>query len=563
MLNTAYPDTTNTNPTTHRLETGMQNTNLQTIRRLEKQQKHPLDPTIYKPETVTTEDLRLHMKTEQYLTPSTIEKTLRYLRYMETHTGYPLDLRNPTETEIIRHLRYRLYFEDPPASIEAVRHEKLAINRYLRALGKKPIEYKLPPKIKQHHTLIPLPDTVKEFWHHHYDKRRPIRKLYQYMMFTGFMIGMRAPSEIANLRTHDIQFNKDGTATIIITETKKHDSKRVLLLPKEIATDPRHKSLRNWLQSWRPRLAKENTDALYVTVKGKDWNHKYLGRLLGVKGKQVWPHYHPYTMRHWSCTARMIQSKIQTGAWDIYAVQSWHGHETISSTEKYIRTAQQYIQSAGYDWIQRSLTESKDLGFGERPQTQMPTREPVSVTGERMEWARRHPEPFLNCFSDRTPLFPFFFLFDETNKKNWVLEPPFRRNKPLYYTLFFSILTPNLHHARTQVEELYQNFYGFTPFFPHLPDMGSFLGSCILPPEKLMSYHPRETPNDFLDIVLGKSRQLLVGLNGYSSRCNNKAECINNHYFYDIATILPHPHGCNAFSPFSPPYNTNGMGVAS
>ena len=381
--------------------------------RLEKQntqtQKHPLDPTTYQPETITQADLATHMRTEQYLSKTTIQKTQRYLHYMETHTGYPIDLRNPTETEIIRHIRYRLYYEDPPATIDACRHELLAINRYLRATGRPIVHYKLPPKPRHQHTLIPLPDTIKNFWHHPYDKRRHIRKLYQYMFFDGFYIGMRAPSEIANLRDYDIHFNHDGTATITITETKKHGSKRTLLLPKEIATDPRYKCFKNWFESWRPRIANENCDALFPTIKGNDWNTKYLGNRLSYMGKQVWPYYHPYTMRHWSCTARMIQTKILTGAWDTYSVQCWHGHETIGSTEKYIRTAQQYITHAPYDWINRALTKTKTPdGFEESTADQRPTESSVSVTGEPVEWARRHLPVFpINSLKP----FSFFFSF--------------------------------------------------------------------------------------------------------------------------------------------------------
>ena len=425
--------------------------------RLEKQtQKHPLDPTTYNPESITQADLATHMRTEQYLSKTTIQKTLRYLHYMETHTGYPIDLRNPTETEIIRHIRYRLYYEDPPATIDACRHELLAINRYLRATGRPIVHYKLPPKPRHQHTLIPLPDTIKQFWHYHFDKRRPVRKLYQYMYYHGFLIGMRAPSEIANLRDYDIHFNHDGTATITITETKKHNSKRTLLLPKELATDPRYKSFKNWFESWRPRIANESCDALFPTIKGHDWNTKYLGQRLSKMGKQVWSYYHPYTMRHWSCTARMIQTKMLTGAWDTYSVQCWHGHETIGSTEKYIRTAQQYITNAPYDWISQALKKSNEpnKGYGESPTDQRPTESPVSITGEPVEWARRHlpvfPINLLNNFS-------FFFLFSQTRRVHQSI-PLF-----LYVSLVKMLDVPIFpyHHVRTQVKKQY-----YSPYFP-------------------------------------------------------------------------------------------------
>ncbi len=515
--------------------------------RLEKQQKHPLDPTTYDSQTITNADLATHMRTEQYLSDTTIQKTQRYLHFIETHKGYPVDLRNnPSEIEIIRHIRYRLYYENPPATIDACRHELLALNRYLRAIGRPPVHYKLPPKPKHQHTLIPLPDTVKEFWHYQYDKRRPIRKLYQYMMYHGFLIGMRAPSEIANLRDYDIHFNHDGTATITITETKKHGSKRTLLLPVELATDPRFKSLRNWFNSWRPRIAKENCDALFPTIKGNDWNTNYLGNRLSYNGKKVWPYYHPYTMRHWSATARMIQTKIQTGAWDTYSVQCWHGHETIGSTEKYIRTAMQYIQTAPYDWIHRSLTKTN--GFEERPTDQRPTDRPVPVTEGTKSWARREPFKIHDVFPIISP--PFFFLCNQLGRVH-------ESNSPFQFAFFIKQLhVPFIppHDVGTQVKDQV-----FSPLLPY-PLKYWCLGFLPL----IFYCNPYAEHPLFLRVSYTSMVCAISGSNngkiGYRHRVYASSGCsIINYFCYNSSSIPSHCASFDDVASGGPPYHVLGV----
>jgi len=54
-------------------------------------------------------------------------------------------------------------------------------------------------------------------------------------------------------------------------------------------------------------------------------------------------------MLHWSAVARLIRAKCETGEWDCYPVKNWLGHETMSTTESYIKYAEQYYKSLPVD----------------------------------------------------------------------------------------------------------------------------------------------------------------------------------------------------------------------
>ena len=406
MLNTAYPDNTYNPQTTEQQHTveelrDMQKLNQQTNSWLNEttDKNSYLDPQTLNPQTATLEDIRIHAREEQDLSPTTIEKRLRYLHYIETHP-YPIDLRNPTETECIRHLRYRLYHEKPPATNHALRHEKLALNMLRQAYGLPPITYKLPRHIPNKKMIIPLPDTVRELWHHKYSKNKYTNKLYQYIFRTSFLLGIRMPSELTNLTTDDIYYNRNGTAVITITEAKKRNSQRTLILPTWIATDKRHKTLQNWTDSWRPQKENRYSDNhLFIQPNGKPFTPAHLAKNLRHYGKQVWGPYHPYCSRHWSAVARLIEEYHTHHHWNVYTVQNWHGHSSIKSTEQYIKHAEQYYQIQPFSWIQHVLKRPTHLpqnkAGGKHAEINKRPENPCFEwnSSERGVWARRHPYP--------------------------------------------------------------------------------------------------------------------------------------------------------------------------
>ena len=123
-----------------------------------------------------------------------------------------------------------------------------------------------------------------------------------------------------------------------------------------------HKSLKNWLTSWRPRVANEfSGDALFLQLDGKPFTIRHLGHKLSIMGKKVWKDFQPYDMRHWCAVARLIRTKVETDSFDCYPVKNWLGHEKMSTTEGYIRYAEQYYKDLPFDWISCVLKPLKKV----------------------------------------------------------------------------------------------------------------------------------------------------------------------------------------------------------
>ncbi len=70
----------------------------------------------------------------------------------------------------------------------------------------------------------------------------------------------------------------------------------------------------------------------------------------------VWPHYWPYSMRHWAATARCIEWKKDNTV--LYRVKYWLGHKQLDQTLRYLDLAKLYDQGKG-SWISRALKQHK------------------------------------------------------------------------------------------------------------------------------------------------------------------------------------------------------------
>lgn len=383
-------------------------------------------PIKLKTNEASFDDISLHALLRQRLSENTIEKRLRYARFMEHHI-IPVDFREPTIENFTRHMDYREQIEK--ATPNALVHEWKTMRMFLKAYGIPLWDYKAPIVPKSNKKILPFPETAREFWHYNYSIHKYERKLYQYLFFFSFMVGVRNPSELVNLKTTDIIFNKNKSAILTITETKKHNSERSIILPYELACDPRHKSLQNWLTSWRPRVEKDNSeDFLFIQPNGKPFTGCFLRKKLSEHGKRVWPYFHPYVTRHWNAVAKLIEQRVKTGTFDCLPVRNWLGHEQLQTTMTYVKYAEQYYNEAPYDWLKRALKRPsgdstlkfnkgpKNLGFGWK----------LSESGV---WARRDVN---------------FFTGEEELKKNPFLpciEFPIYLNNPLLFSLDLGVVS--------------------------------------------------------------------------------------------------------------------------
>ncbi len=307
-------------------------------------------PKILNPKNSTFLDIAMHAKLRQRLSLSTIEKNLRYARFMENH-NVSVDFRNPSRDNFMDHMDYREEVEN--AGPHALRHEWKTMKMFLRAWGmeKQWQPYKAPPIPCNDEIVIPSPDTVHKFFDYRYSDDAYEDKLYQYIFYIGFLVGMRPPSEIANMNLENIHISDDGGGSLTIVEEKKHGRRRTIIPEKYILSSPTRKSLKNWITKWRPMAETSSSgNAVFLTPQGKRFSVRYLGKKLRQNGQKVWPEFHPYTMRHWCATARLIEWNF-----NINRVKYWMGHAKIDTTLNYLHIAQEYYGQDQSNWLKRAI----------------------------------------------------------------------------------------------------------------------------------------------------------------------------------------------------------------
>jgi len=330
-------------------EEEMQELNLQHINRLE-------IPLALIPQESTFEDVAIWAIYRQRLSKSTVIKRMTTAKFMETH-HVPVDFRNPTYENWIRHSDYREQFE---GATSALRNEWKTMKMFLAAYNMPIWSYRPPVQPKSKAVKLPMPDKVRQMIHHDYSKDKYKNRLLQYLLTHTFMLGWRNPSETTQLKTKDVDLE---TGLVLITETKKRYSTR-LIAPSDVMMTGRNiKSMKYWLENIRPQVETQySKDALYLKPNGDPFTAEQLRSFLTRNIKPVFPEYHPYVSRHWCATGLLIKEYIESKHWNKNRVQNWLGHENESTTNAYIKSADQYLRLAPYDWFQRVLRRKKGCG---------------------------------------------------------------------------------------------------------------------------------------------------------------------------------------------------------
>lgn len=312
-------------------------------------------PIVLDQKTATFDNVALHAELRQRLKNTTVEKYIRHARFMKKHK-IPIDFNKLDYTDFIRHMDYRERVEK--ASHDALKNDWKTMKMFLRAYDINNWSYRPPNGPKPSMRILPFPEKVHDFFNFIYgsSKNSYETKVYQYIFFFGFLVGVRPPSEIVELKTSDVYLEDNGRSYLIVTEPKKYKSKRVVVPEKRIMIGHSCKSLKNYIDVWRPRVENQQSgDALFLRPDGRPFTNIYLRQQLSKHGKKVWPYFRPYDMRHWCAVARLIGTKIESKYFDTYHVRTWLGHEKPGTTEDYIRYAEQYYRQLPDDWISRAI----------------------------------------------------------------------------------------------------------------------------------------------------------------------------------------------------------------
>ncbi|MCX6665194.1 MAG: site-specific integrase [Euryarchaeota archaeon] len=287
-------------------------------------------------------DLALHAKFRQYLDESTIEKHLRYLGFMERHPC-PVDLRHPTPENFLRHVDYRLVIDDPPATPNALKHEKQALLMLLRATKQFTDDWKEYIKIPPAHTddgndFIPLPKVVNQLFHAQYSEDTYENILLQTIVFVGFNFGMRPPSEMCNLNLEDVVIYEDGSGYIRIHEDKKHGRTRIYYpWDKVVLSSKVYRTPKNYLDTWRRKaVSLDSGNALFLQPNGRRITEGYLESNISPVFKAITKERNAklYTMRKTFATYLYDQER------DIHLVAKRLGHKNLDNVMKYVHLSE-------------------------------------------------------------------------------------------------------------------------------------------------------------------------------------------------------------------------------
>jgi len=293
----------------------------------------------------------------------------RLLRRMANHNIFPVNLFDPNPDQINAYLDFlrQQYAKertpDNPRYGKCARINNIkAIRAVMQSYGRlsETLDWNLPrvkrpdPKPKK----IPPPNIVYKFMHGNFSKDRYENALYQYMYTLGFMIGPRPSSEMPLWKVDDFD---EGCGFFTFWQPKV-ERYREVELETELWNNLRRKSLKNWIDHWRPKVQNSKSgDYLFLQPSGKPFTKHYFRKQMNHYGKPIWEPYSPYSMRHFCATARLIGYKVRTGVYATKEVCDYMDHSSIAVTEGYVRTAKKWYRREPYDWIQALLKFHKNM----------------------------------------------------------------------------------------------------------------------------------------------------------------------------------------------------------
>ena len=370
-------------------EEGMKNVDINRYNRLE-------CPIFLKPEIATFDDVALHATIRQRLSIGTINRNLRYARFMENYTprDFSVNFKKFNYENVIRHLDYREQIEG--AGWGALKHEWQSIRMFVKAYGLNPNEWQYrPPKNPKYKTIpVMFPNDLHKILHIRYKKDYYKDSYIKHILTKNHFIGWRFPSEPSILKTDDVDLENH---TILITSPKLNNATRLLNI-EELEKRKSSYSFKNYLDKIRPRFTSQySKDYVFINPNngkpftGEDQLRMWMNRHANNKIKQICKKYYNYTCRHWCAIARLIRTKIESKHYDPYEVKEWMGHTKIQTTMDYVKHAKFYYEKTGFDWIKRVLKNHKKSVEENSLKTQKPCFRAVGFQITRREDERRLP----------------------------------------------------------------------------------------------------------------------------------------------------------------------------
>lgn len=288
--------------------------------------------------------------------PTTIHHFSRYFKLMSRpDQPFPINWFKPSYEQFLLHMNWfktHHYNRDTGEGFYGLKHRKDTMDTVLMSYGypRGFFIYKLPPQPRGVKRKIPSPEIVYEMIrYNNYHKNKLVNKHYRYMFLFGFMVGPRVPSEFLTMKLSDLHLEE---GYITVHEPKKYGSTRQVYLEESFLTGKTRMSLKNYVDHLRPKFESQySKDYLFIVpATGKPYVRSYLHTLLSKLGKQVYPEFQPYSMRHWAAVSMIIKGWLEKHPDPLRYTQRFLGHEERGTTEIYITQAEEMFRRWSFNW---------------------------------------------------------------------------------------------------------------------------------------------------------------------------------------------------------------------
>ncbi len=277
----------------------------------------------------TWHKFRKHCMAQQQLAPSTIEETIRKLRYLERNG---IDLMKLDTEAVYDFLAEKM---NEGAEATALNHYIKALNRWCKFMGwdlkfKKYKEYEKPIKIPTLEEVKAMADV--------FNKRNKEDRLKRMIIVTLAKTGMRN-SELCNLKLQNI----DWTRRQIIVFGKGGGMRKPRVIPADenFLFGKTYPSLSNYLKHWRYPPIKSYQNFVFINSKGRKLNGWFVRKVVKEAGKAIGLDWiHPHSLRHFYAT-----NLLRNGV-NIRVVQKILGHQSIETTARYLHIVNDDLQTA-------------------------------------------------------------------------------------------------------------------------------------------------------------------------------------------------------------------------
>jgi len=277
----------------------------------------------------TWDKFRKHCMAQQQLAPSTIENTIRKLRYLEK---IGIDILKLNPEDVYDFLAEKMEKGAEPTTLN---HYVKALNRWCKFMGwnikfKQYREYEKPLK-------IPTVDEVKAMADV-FSRRTREHRLKRMIIVTLAKTGVRN-SELCNMKKNDIDWVRKRI--IVYGKGGGMRKPRVIPVDKNFLYGKTYPSLTNYIKHWRYTPKKGYNNYVFISKTGRKIEDWYVRKVVKEAGKAIGLDWiHPHSLRHFFAT-----NLIRNGT-HIRVVQYLLGHARMETTARYLHFMDSDLQTA-------------------------------------------------------------------------------------------------------------------------------------------------------------------------------------------------------------------------